>query len=262
MPVTRGKYWYITSYFGLLIFVPFLNVIVNHIDRNLALTVLTVFFIVVVTLPVFLFNHGDPYNLLKGKDMFGLMLYYLMGAFIGKFELDKKISKKTFWWTIIICIGASWLVKIIIVAINQQKHLLLNSDFLTKNTFVAPTILLSAAAVFCLFPSLNLKRKTIKLVEFFAPATLGVYLIHTALIDAYLQYWVMIPGRDQMNPLLLLVLLLAISLLVYVACSLVDIVRIYLFKLLRVDKLSVKIGAVFDRWLEKLNDRFTKVLSA
>ncbi|MCH3905787.1 MAG: hypothetical protein LKE25_02065 [Lactobacillus sp.] len=72
----------------------------------------------------------------------------------------------------------------------------------------------------------------------------------------------MIPGRDQMNPLLLLVLLLAISLLVYVACSLVDIVRIYLFKLLRVDKLSVKIGAVFDRWLEKLNDRFTKVLSA
>lgn len=70
MPVTRGKYWYITSYFGLLVFVPFLNIIVNHIDRATALTVLTVFFVVVVTLPVFLFNHGDPYNLLKGKDMF------------------------------------------------------------------------------------------------------------------------------------------------------------------------------------------------
>ena len=250
-PVTRGKYWYITSYFGMLIFVPFLNVIVNHVNRNTACMVLIIFFIVVITLPVFLFNHGDPYNLLKGKDMFGLMLYYLMGAFIGKFDLDKKISKKVLAWIVIGCIGISWLSKIMIVAINEHFHLLLNSDFLTKNTFVAPTILLSAAAIFCFFPELKLNKVTIKVIEFLAPATLGVYLIHTALIDAYLQYWVMIPGRDNMNPIFLFIILILVTVLVYIVCSLADYIRIYLFKLIHIKHLSIFLGKIIDRWIEK-----------
>lgn len=247
-PIIRVRYWYLTAYFEMLLFVPLLNLIVRYVSRQIALISFTLFFVMVITLPLFLNPHADPFSLMTGKNAFGLMLFYLMGAFLRKFKLDQLFSKKNWWSIVVITLMLGWLSKIGAALLDQKYGWTLNTNFLVKNTSLAPTTLLGAFAFFCIFKNVQFKQSAHGLLKMFSAASLGVYLLHWALIPV-LQYKMMVPGRDQMNPLLLLVVILGIALIIDLACSLIDILRIYLFKWLHVARLTQWGGSVFDRFL-------------
>lgn len=247
-PIIRVRYWYLTAYFEMLLFVPFLNLIVRYVSRQTALISLALFFILVITLPLFLNPHADPFALMTGKNAFGLMLFYLLGAFIRKFKFDQLLNKKGWWVMVVITLALGWLSKIAAALLDQNCGWHLNPNFLVKNTSLAPTTLVGAFAFFCIFKNAHFKKGAQRLLKLLSAASLGVYLLHWALIPI-LQYKMMVPGRDQMNPLLLLALLVLIALVIDLACSLIDLVRIYLFKLCRFDRLAQKVGQAFTRLL-------------
>lgn len=250
-PIMRARYWYLTAYFEMLLFVPLMNIVIRHISRHTAIISMLLFFGMIIVLPLFLNPKGDTFDLLRGKNVFGLMIYYFMGAYIRKFDIDQVLSKKIWWLTIIFTLAFTWLSKIAIALANQYYSLHINSNFLIKNRSLSPTALICALAIFCIFKNINFHPRQQKILLFLSTTSLGVYLLHWAIMPI-LQYKIMIPGRDDMNPLLLLFLILVVTLIVYLSCSLIDFIRVYLFKFLHVENFAKWVGNKFDQFINWL----------
>ena len=107
-------------------------------------------------------------------------------------------------------------------------------------TFISyPSILIILASIFLLLFCLNIKLSVFseKVIRFFAPATLGVFLLHShPLVVRYLLADSLLPLINR-SPLVMVVGVTAATLAIFVLCSGLDWLRIQLFKLLRVDKL-------------------------
>lgn len=250
-PIMRVRYWYLTAYFEMLIFVPILNLIVRKIPRETAIVIMVMFFVIVITLPLFLKPQHDPFSLRRGKNVWGLMIFYLMGAFIRKFDLDKIFSKSGWWLTVLITLILNCLSRIGITLLNQKHGWHLTTTLLTKNASLSPTALAGAFAIFCIFKNVHFNEHFHGLLKTFSAASLAVYLIHWALYPV-LQYKMMIAGRLVMNPVLLGLRVLLIVLIIDLMCSIIDIGRLYLFKLLHVRSLANYVGDKFEKMLANL----------
>lgn len=260
-PIMRGRYWYLTAYFEMLLFVPFMNIIVRHITRNTALTTLSLFFIMVVLLPLIFSPRRNPFGLGSGKNAFALMLFYFMGAFIRKFKIDQIFTKKTWWKIIIATLIVGWGSKLILALGRVNYGWKINPNLLAKGSNVSPIALICAFAFFCIFKNVDFKAHWHKILKLFSAASLGVYLIHWAIYPV-LQYQVMIPGRKNLNPFLLVIMVLIIAVLVDLICTMIDICRIYLFNFLHINQLNQVVGERFElmlaHWHKKFDALFAK----
>ena len=94
-----------------------------------------------------------------------------------------------------------------------------------------------------------------KLIGFFAPATLSVYLIHVhpfvfeyLLKDAFVSF-------ANMNAVVSVIVIFIATLAIFVICSLLDLLRIQAFKFIRIGKLCEFIE-------NKLTNIYSKVFKA
>ncbi len=89
-PVFSGQWWYVSAYFGLFLFMPVLNVSINYISqatfRNVLIAMLLVFCTANRLIPL------DVFGLSNGYSMIWLILMYLFGAYIRKYDLQQKIT--------------------------------------------------------------------------------------------------------------------------------------------------------------------------
>ena len=91
-PVSSRAYWYLTAYFMLYLFKPILNSALRVINQKNIL-VLLILLILVICIPAML--NRDCFVMTKGFSPWWLMIMYLVGGYIRKYELLPKI--KTFW---------------------------------------------------------------------------------------------------------------------------------------------------------------------
>ena len=101
----------------------------------------------------------------------------------------------------------------------------------------------------------NLKMKNNKIISFIAKSTFGVFLLHEqkmlkgiAIVDKFIFV-------SNLSPILAVLCVLGISSLIYVVGTVVDIARLYLFKLLRVNKLSNKVDEKIVKAYNKLKEK-------
>ncbi len=233
-PITRNHYWYISAYFGLLVLSPLLNVVIAHTEKKVLGSVLLAVWILFSALPHIL--QTDPYSLAGGYSLMWLALLYLAGGYICKYNIPENVKKSHAWLMLGGMIILTFLSKFVLE--NFPQHI-----FATRNyrnsliTYASPTIVLIAVALLILCSKQTFGKRTTKLISFLAPASLGVYLIHVnKLVWNYLfagfsahfvEYTCIV--------MVLLILLSAVG--IYTACTVIELLRIQLFKLLKVDKL-------------------------
>lgn len=83
-PIVSGQYWYITAYFGLLVFMPVINNGLNALtDKQLKQLVLLMFIIFSI-LPAVLNNRVPEFSLSKGFEMTWLLILYIIGAYLKR----------------------------------------------------------------------------------------------------------------------------------------------------------------------------------
>lgn len=254
-PILRNRYWYLTAYFEMLIFVPLMNIVIRHIPRNTALISMLLFFVCIIVLPLIFSPRKNFFNLGSGKNAFGLMLFYFMGAYIRKFKLDQLFMKKTWWKVLVTTLAVGWISKFGLALIKLHFGWRINPNLLVKGTNISPVALIGAFTCFCIFKNINFNERWHHLLKLFSAASLGVYLIHMA-VYPILQYQVMLPQRSKMNPFLLLGLVLLITFVIDVACSLLDLVRIYLFQVFQIKKFALFVGNHFEHFLAYLRRKF------
>lgn len=173
--------------------------------------------------------------------MLWLSVLYLLGAYVKKYNIAHKFEKKRFLLGFFGCIFITWLIKLIIELISFKlfDKILLGNVLIS---YISPTIVLSSIFLLLYFINLKIEKRTIlRIIKFLSPLTFGIYLIHsnpliyTNIFDNMLVKFVNYPYY------ILILIIVIVVFLIFLFCVLIDKMRVHIFKIINVDKISINI---------------------
>lgn len=238
-PVTARQYWYITAYAGLFLFIPFLNISIQKTNRKQLNTFLIIGAVAFCFLPCVL--QKSPYGLSDGYSMAWLIILYIAGGYIKKYNIAKVFTRKM----CVVIFGIST----IIILLSKITIELITSKVLgyavIGNTFVSylsPFVVVNAVTLICFFAQTNFKTTLgKKMVSIFSQASLGVYIIHVHPLiynklvkDCAIKF-------VTYNPLKLVIFVIGLAFAICLGCSIIEIIRLKLFKVLKIKALCSKV---------------------
>ena len=255
-PVLSGKYWYFTSYFVLLFMMPLFNTAIRHMTKRQAKALVCSIVILFSLLPsVLRFNfldmpvgYTDYIGNRNGYCVWWFLLLYVVGGCIAKFGLLQRMKQGALLAVYAGCVLLSWGFKVW----GEHSGLPFFQDMISPNllvSYTSPTVLLASIALLALFAKANpVSDRARRVIGFFAPVSFGVYLIHDHPLVRKYCIEGQLTGLANLPPLSFLFAFIAIVLLVYLLCGLIDEARLLAFRWLRIKQ---KIECVANCFAEK-----------
>lgn len=244
LPVTTQKYWYFTAYTGVFLIVPFLNKLVRYITKKETVTLT----IIIFTFFAFYERLFKPFLLNAGYSFAWLTIMYILGAIFKKYDIPQKTKIHHAIFTLISCTLITWFLKITLPASYSNLFM----------SYLSPTIILNAFSWLIIFSKLNIHKSLQNIIKFTSPAAFGVYLIHeqtiirdNLIVNKFIwicdyQWW-LIP-----------IIAIGCALAIFLICLSIEIIRINLFELLRINKLIEIISCKAENLIQKFLNFLTK----
>lgn len=226
VPLYAGSYWYFTAYFGIAFFIPLFNKLIEVISRR-QFKLLMLFLIVVFSVIPTVIGR-DIFYTNKGYSALWLAVLYFIGAYVKKYGLGQR-KKRWYLLSFVIAVGLAEIYQC--VTGSQEASRLV--------AYTSPLIVMSGVSLFLVFINCQFThRAVIRFIEFFAPISFGVYIISENF--TFRSFFV----NNRFIPILnhhvwvTVLLMIAITLVIYLVCSMIDYVRLQIFKLAQVDRFT------------------------
>ena len=250
-PVITKRYWYISAYFGMYVVAPILNVaLINMKKRSMEF----VFIGMLIVLGGFSLKF-DPFNLGGGCSSMWLCMLYLLGGYLRKYDIISKFRSIKGWALFGSMSVITFLSKFIIETFTNLPER--NADYpMLLVSFVSPTVLLAGVGLFVVFARMKFPKSVEKIISIVSPAALGVYLIHVCDPIWNNAFKGFSAGFVNYSPVKMVFMVIGSSVAIYVACSAIELVRIYLFKALRINVLCSFAGDKIRVWVNRFLLRF------
>lgn len=228
-PFSTNAYWYFTAYFMMFFFVPFYNRLLDSLSES-ALKYLGLIIFLFSSLWPTLWQE-DLMQTNRGYSFLWLSLLYILGGIANRLQLHKKVNGfgAVAAYAVLAAAGVLFLLA------SEKYHLSVKDPELLICYYSANIV----AGSFCLLlaaAKTDIKAKApVKIIKALSPLTFGVYIIHTSeyvwrymLKDAFAAF------ADMRAPVLVLAVIGTV-LAIYLICSAIDGVRLFLFRLLRIE---------------------------
>ena len=167
MPISMGRYWYMTTYMLLLIFSKYINAAPEKLNKKEFSNLIILLFIVFSLAPSILQSHvmGDG-----GKGFANILLAYYIGRYIRIYKPEKSVKQYSIIGLIslVICIGLNYLISLL--KGGTELYAPFSRD-------CSVFILIASVCIFCLFLKLNVQSI---FVNHLASHVIGVYLFEGA----------------------------------------------------------------------------------
>ena len=162
------------------------------------------------------------------------MVNYIIGGYLGKNVLSKNTKKSIYYFIffLLIYVFSFYFTFLTFVILLKKK---LNISSVLFIDYLSPTILLEALSLIFIFSRLNIKNNIIKkVIEFFTPLTFNTTFIHIILFgENYLKNnlfkWI-----KTFSPNFVFYKIYGTAIIIYICCSLIDYLRLLIFKLLKI----------------------------
>lgn len=230
-PIMFNQYWYFSSYFALFLFIPLLNIILEKAEKKhllIYIGIIMFFFGGVQTL-----FFSDAFGTNDGCSTIWLMIMYLVGGYLGKYGICKNTKPAKFIIGYLITVFLTWLSKLCIELLTLRVL----GEVRAGNYFISyrsPFIFLAAVFLLLFFANLKISPLCKKVIGFLSPMAFGVYLIHThplvffgIIKDRFAEY-------AALRWILEILAVLGTAAVIYIVCSLIDFIRLQLFKVLHI----------------------------
>ena len=236
-PVKEAKYWYFNSYVGLFFFLPLLNYAIRGISGREA-----VFAMAGISVLVLLVPHTrirDSFLLGSGYSTLWLMILYLLGGLMSRFDLPAKLPAAGWAGAFLLAVAMSYLPRMVLLALKPELWTPANQNLSMQ--YINPTVVLAGAALVGLFARLELPEWAVRLTKALSPHAFGVYLCHThtlifsTAISGHFAYLGTAPVWK------LLVVLFGATVVIYGVGTAADWALTKAMRLLRLDKLLKKL---------------------
>lgn len=249
-PVTGRHYWYITAYFVFYLLQPFLFWILQNINKKqhkiLCLSLVAIYSLI-KTIAFF-----DDYSQSEGGySAVWLIVLFFVAAYIKKYDcFNKKPSHYFFLYLLLSLISFAGTVLHTFVSKKFLNGSGGGTIFLDYNSIF---VFLASVFLFLCFKNLNIKKGfSKKIIGFFAPRTLGVYLIHNHLILSGWLWKNVFCGVKYVNSYKLVIHYFLSIVIMFIACALLDYLRHLLFKVLHINKLADLVTAKIKLFADKI----------
>lgn len=169
-PIWRSQYWFLTAYFMMFFFMPFLNKGIKAMSRREFHHLFTVIAIFICGYSIY---SGDLFSLRRGYSFPWLCIVYLIGAYI-------RIFNPCHWNTSTCFVSA--VVVAFITCLRQLISLLIGwripGDRFCLVSYVSASTLCIAILIFLGCLKLEIGEKTSRFLKTVSTTTFGIYLIH------------------------------------------------------------------------------------
>lgn len=242
LPVISDRYWYFTQYYGLFFFMPLLNTILKTADKkSIRFSLVCILFVLSIIQGFF---YKDVFGTNNGYSLLWLMVLYLIGGYIKKFNITMGNKIKLFiGYMGIVCI--TFIFKMIIQTATNKifGEPKLGRWFIR---YTSPMILAASLCLFLIFESVVIRKKHICVVNKLSRLTFGVYLVHdnpfvrdylikNSFLDVLVKPW----GVE-------ILCIFGSAMLIYTICSLIDFLRYKVFELCKIKKRIQILDKYFD----------------
>lgn len=231
LPVTYSRYWFATSFIMLMLLSPFLNSFIASAGRETLFRLIVLLVLLWSVLATF-FAADYSYNI-----MGWFVTVYLISGYIRRYYVPGQHAAGRH---LIRAIAAYLLLLLSDILINLagkytgSSALLANSAIFAKQNGIFDFLV--ALELFLYF--LNRKPFFSRAVNITASACFGVYLLHDNFIFRPYLWKTLLHMPERYGSTMLPVYVLISGLAIYIACTLVDLLRIY-----TVEKLWMKVIA-------------------
>lgn len=257
LPISTKEYWFFSCYAGIYCLLPILNRGLRSLGpRSLRALLAGLFGIVVLGGALGRILGFDAFSAVNGYSAFWLLTMYVLGAGLRLTGILDRCPARRLWLTALVCMVLCLAWALVTDRTGLPKLLERGGVLKAANSrrlildFQNPLLVVLGLCLLGLFARLRPGRLLSAVIRFLSPLTFGVYLIHVnecvflAATGAF--RWI---GR--LRPLLVLPALLGTALAVFLACAMLDWLRLLLFRLLRVrslcDKLENRLRALLLR---------------
>ncbi len=215
-PAIFKKYWFFSAYILLYILSPFINKLINSLNRKNHLILIAVLWLIWGLIP-----------LVSGSDFYGthfseLLILYLVGSYLRIYP-DNIFSKAK---TRKILLAASIAFFPISVALmNGLTHIsgYFNNHYTYFYSEMSLNTIIAAAALVITFVNLNMKQS--RFINIAASCTFGVYLIHD---NPYFREYLwssLIKANEKLYSPSLIVYMIACAAVIFTVCAIIDLLR-------------------------------------
>lgn len=247
-PVMEGYYWYLTCYIAMYLFIPIINLSINRLNKLQLQKILGVSFVVFSVLPTVF--RLDPFSLKTGYSPLWLIILYIFGAYIKKYGMLEKCTKKVFLAGYIFLTCITWLSKLVI-QVGTKMIGIEGKNGENLIIYTSPTILLASLCLLLAFERWNVSVRAKKVISFLSPMAFSVYLIHRQPL-VWNRIWfhrfediALLPWYAE------IIAILTVALIAYLVCSFIDLGRIKLFEKLKIKRKIETLEENLNQMIEK-----------
>lgn len=224
-PVMRKQYWYFTAYFCMFFFIPAFNLVVDSMPPKQLKALVIALFVLFSLLPTLF--HSDVFGVNGGYSALWLGVLYLFGAYIKRNGPVPGARAEKYAVLYLLCVVLTWGFRMVI------------GSYL--DIYTSPTMVAAAVCLLILFAGINTTPVIRKMIMIFAPLSFGVYLVHThPLIWSYVMKN-RFAEYAALTSVQLVFAVFAAALMIYLVCSLTDMVRSFIYRLLKIEETADRI---------------------
>lgn len=222
LPISGNQYWFVRVYVGLYLLSPFLNLFIKHINKK-QYQALLIISVVLFSLWRSFVPFAVTLNSEGGNSIIWFVVLYVFAAYIRIYGCPVTGSLRNLCAAIVLLLF-SFISNLTLTYLSDYlglggKGTSLFTEFTSFPMLFSAILLLST---FIQMPKNNLESSLgYKLVMFFSTSTFSVYLIHENLYFKYVL-WDRINIIQFANSVWIIAIILAVSLLIFVASTFID----------------------------------------
>ncbi len=232
LPILRGRYWFFTAYFVVMMLSPVLNLVIRGLTRKQFRLLLASLFLIFGVIPVGSLGY-DVMRISTGHHFSWMIALYIIGGYLRRFAPEEGAKKWLAGYFLFAAVHLLYKFAVTAVGLTGFADLLL--------TFPSPLIMGEAICLFLYFKDAfaGVSRESLlgKLTRFAAPGVYSVYVIHVhpkvywnSDIIALFRAW------DNWNVLAVCAAMVGSAAVLFAACICLDAVRQRLFRMLGIDR--------------------------
>lgn len=233
VPPIVGRYWYITSYVLLFFMIPYMNFLIHNISKDKLKKMLCILLILLSVIPT-LIGLRDLFSINNGYSPFWLIYCYMLGAY-AKLHLSQEKSKciKYMITTVVI----AWILNSVtrIISFNLIGKIVLNDIFIN---YISPLNVIASLSAVLIFSKITIKNISLtKIIKLLSSTSFSVYIIHSHILIFDFIIKDSFVGIKNYNLVLIIAIILVTIIGIYMLCSIIDILKNEIFKLMKINDL-------------------------
>ena len=221
LPITFSQWWFASSYFILYLIHPFINRLLHSFSKKeYQIFLLTLLFLWCI-IPTFT---TSPF---KSNSLIEFVMYYSIAGYIKIYGIHQKIESKNWFllWLLFSTITYLTCVAFMMLGTKYQFFYQHTIYFYSRNSILT---IARAITFFMMFQTMKIKYSSF--INKISAATFGVYLLHDSKLLRIYFWKDVFKNANYQDSIMLIPYSIAVVILVYVICTVIDLVRQKVFE--------------------------------